>query len=508
MPEYKESLISGHTIRHFMNAQPPESLYLLNLWVDPTAKEMKSAVSGTRESQGLVYALKDDTTIKRGQLNSQKPVYPPGYANMATPISHHRFQLVGVEFSPRNVILNLGKQWLQIQLFTHVCAQVYTRSDWEDAICKVHRKARFKVGVALEFSNYIIAFTTLDNIIATHWATSRQTLPAQHPDVYKEYHRFLATLVEWICQRKSKQRGGFAMAAIRDAPNVFGGVGKYTCCEIFTLAGLPPAITEAELFDSPDRTARFCCAYYDLAADAHQNLWPFVKRFLHGYTIGTTLEQRLKYADQLFIWGKERMEMSSRMHDLLGAFESTLLKYNQKAEELNNHWYRSDVYCLYDPFEPALTPYSLKRVTLNLGHLVFGEKWPLLSSEAGIQVLDTGMDPLSQYFNKTTLSRVWINPNAYSTLFNINLRARWKTTKVYRMNSDSDVWSIIPAFSDRSLSSSKAVSAFNCTEYDTADRQSRIIKTVITTSKVWTVGPLDYCGIGRVVLGQGSRKNV
>ena len=38
-------------------------------------------------------------------------------------------------------------------------------------------------------------------------------------------------------------------------------------------AGLPPGITERELFESADRTARFCAAFYTFAAEAHTDLW-------------------------------------------------------------------------------------------------------------------------------------------------------------------------------------------------------------------------------------------
>jgi hypothetical protein len=73
----------------------------------------------------------------------------------------------------------------QIQLFTHTNAQVYTRADWDEAVCKVNKKVRinhrvpnfvpsvaclqdrkFRVGFALEFEKYVVAFVTMDNLIA------------------------------------------------------------------------------------------------------------------------------------------------------------------------------------------------------------------------------------------------------------------------------------------------------------------------------------------------------
>ncbi|KAH7921563.1 hypothetical protein BV22DRAFT_721541 [Leucogyrophana mollusca] len=325
MPEYRESLIAGETIRHFLSSQPLGSLAVLNLWIDPTDKEVKKAPKTSCASRGYVYIMDDASKVKRGQLNSQKQVYPSAFANSGLPISQCGLCLVDVEFSARNVILNLDRQWLQIQLFTHTCAQIYTRVDWEQGICCVDNwKRGFKIGLAIEFQDYVLAFTTMDNIIAAHWSLTRSGLPAQHPDVFTEFHAFLVGLVGWMKSREGKNRDRPAMTVVRQASDIFPGVGVYSVCEIFNKAALSPSLTEDEVFTSASRTARLCYAFYQFAAEAHANLWTFVKRCLHGYTLAADINQRMKYTDQLDVWGKQCMQLLPRMHTLLEKFEVQL----------------------------------------------------------------------------------------------------------------------------------------------------------------------------------------
>lgn len=101
---------------------------------------------------------------------------------------------------------------------------------------------------------------------------------------------FLQCVVDWICRRREAhcQRWKvLAMNVIRNASDIFGGIGKYLVQELFFMAGnysvggfafsqitrlMPPSIlslhlglslslTEAEVFDNPSRVARFLMAY-------------------------------------------------------------------------------------------------------------------------------------------------------------------------------------------------------------------------------------------------------
>lgn len=85
-------------------------------------------------------------------------------------------------------------------------------------------------------------------------------------------------------------RNALACEAMRtDGSKVWGGVGVYTASEIFFDAGMliaglfsvfltshfvgvSPFLTEAEVFDSPSRTARLCEALWNYAFKSHTEL--------------------------------------------------------------------------------------------------------------------------------------------------------------------------------------------------------------------------------------------
>lgn len=57
-------------------------------------------------------------------------------------------------------------RFLQVQLLKHTVSQIYDKADWKDAICVVNAKDRgAKVGMALEFDEYELAFMTFDLLI-------------------------------------------------------------------------------------------------------------------------------------------------------------------------------------------------------------------------------------------------------------------------------------------------------------------------------------------------------
>jgi hypothetical protein len=67
-------------------------------------------------------------------------------------------------------------------------------------------------------------------------------------DVYKDYGGFLALVARWISERAASRshRTTLACEAIRgaktkDGTTVWAGVGVYTVCEIFFLAGMCPS---------------------------------------------------------------------------------------------------------------------------------------------------------------------------------------------------------------------------------------------------------------------------
>ncbi|KIM81652.1 hypothetical protein PILCRDRAFT_8682 [Piloderma croceum F 1598] len=99
--------------------------------------------------------------------------------------------------------MDFGNAFLQIQYLTHTSVQLYSRSQWENSVCKVDKEMRgFKVGMALEFKDYIIAFPTIDMVFQPTLAHTRKELPPPHWMVLEDLLGFLDRLTKWIAQRK------------------------------------------------------------------------------------------------------------------------------------------------------------------------------------------------------------------------------------------------------------------------------------------------------------------
>lgn len=108
--------------------------------------------------------------------------------------------------------------------------------------------------------------------------------------MYLNYTDFLNVVANWLEDRRSGSRAGLASDIIKIANSVWSGVGVYTESELcfasgefsinslcilispIHLPGNSPFITEAELFDSPSRTARFCAAFYSFAHRTHNDV--------------------------------------------------------------------------------------------------------------------------------------------------------------------------------------------------------------------------------------------
>lgn len=164
MPEYWESWLVQLLIKKFLAEMhktkgPAGSVTLRNIWIDATDEEASTLFrEGSLPQQGFVYKVGSTCSAKRGP--SQQPIYPPMFANdMHQTIRDRKLKLEGVEFAARNVILHFSEIWCQaslihaliirytdlchqVQLFTHTNAQIYTKSQWKDVICKVSKTVR------------------------------------------------------------------------------------------------------------------------------------------------------------------------------------------------------------------------------------------------------------------------------------------------------------------------------------------------------------------------------
>ncbi|KAH7919662.1 hypothetical protein BV22DRAFT_1050902 [Leucogyrophana mollusca] len=517
MPEYRECLAAFKTIERWFKdiSTGAIGLPLQAIWADATEDERNTS-KDARVKNGLVYRLSHTTKIKRGTNRAQKPVYPPGvWSNRSKPAPLSLLNLQGVHTSPRNVILNLGKLWLQVQLHTHTLPQVYTRSQWDDSIAVVDSMSRgFKVGIALDFGEYVLAFDTLDNIYTPHWARTRADLPAQHVDVYSDYPKFLVTVAAWISQRqrsKTAVRTNLAVNVIRtDGHLCFGGIGSYTIVELFFSAGLSVFLTEAEVFDTPDRAARFCEAFWAFACHSHLHLDELLRPCWQGYILAATKDQRAKYSHWLRVFSKQQTHMPQRMYDLLESYNVIISSF----EETNDTAVRNSSIGLFDVFEPTYIRLGLEK-EVNLGHLIFGEeKWRQLGGTVSQQD-----DALTQLFRQTGLypsSQSFINVSLYDPLFlePRDMRKRAVTPYLYSGDHQKQLWTITHNFPDSLVhgvrnkltrSNRRATDkALFCVTPDV--RLTHTFLHVITHTRRAAVGPLEYCGVARLIHRQHAGK--
>ncbi|KAK7001158.1 hypothetical protein R3P38DRAFT_3612701, partial [Favolaschia claudopus] len=340
-----------------------------------------------------------------------------------------------------------------------------------------------------------------------------------------------------------------AMTAVRTSTEIFAGAGVYTIPELWHMAGLAPNLTEAEVFDSPSRTARLCSAYYHFGKEAHTTLWPLVKRFLVGFVICVSEEDRLLYSDRLNVHGKDRSYVSARFHELLSDLE---LCFEWHADD--PLWVRQcdEIAGPFDVFEPELIRHALEIEDMNLGTLIFGaDHWAYLCAEAGLPVACvSSWNPLAHYYSTLSLpsemASSWLNMDKYTYLFHPSsqrkpLQAFHPYTQLYRL-AKADIWSVIPAFPDNSAPIPRRRPPLNPRELKPESkpkpkqtkpqprrsppkpkplpplipkptpielstsfvRERALLSYIIKYTQDYTVGPLDYCGIARRIKGRGE----
>ncbi|KAF7349836.1 hypothetical protein MVEN_01284100 [Mycena venus] len=363
--------------------------------------------------------------------------------------------------------------------------------------------------------------TRKEREVELYWSEDRLTL-ADQPDVYLEFPRFLEDVVKWVADRRTRQtnRASNAMTLVRTSSDIFAGAGVYTITELWHMAGLSPNLTEAEVFDSPSRTARLCGAFYHFAKEAH-----------------TTLCERLQ------VYGKERSYVSARFHGLLVNFKAVC-----EVHSRDPLWVRR---CTaagpFDVFEPELIRHALEFEDINLGGLIFGEElWAKLHSDAGLPIACLSSDnTLARFYSNLSIapemSTSWLNPTAYTYLFHANkgaLRASHPLTILYRA-ANTDIWSVIPAFPDNSAPIPRArppqvpkseqigdlvapatwksgkppkpktvaplvPKTTPMQQCNPSTRDRALLAYIIKFTQNFTVGPLDYCGIARRIKGRGD----
>ncbi|KAJ7337705.1 hypothetical protein DFH08DRAFT_1015080 [Mycena albidolilacea] len=114
--------------------------------------------------------------------------------------------LEGVSYTHRGLI-----QWL-----THTSIQLYSRTVYENTIKIVNKKIRkFRVGMALVFTDYVFNFLSSDLVFQPTWSFSRHDRLPSPFDFYDAHWDFLSALAGWMHDHLNLERNGLASEVIR-----------------------------------------------------------------------------------------------------------------------------------------------------------------------------------------------------------------------------------------------------------------------------------------------------
>ncbi|KAJ7728175.1 hypothetical protein B0H14DRAFT_3618635 [Mycena olivaceomarginata] len=272
---------------------------LESIEIDATEKECSRLPKDHPARQGLTYAVESFSTMKRGINKLQGYVYL-GMWRIGGKVKSNMFvgvladlSLKGVSYTYRGLVLNLGTLSLmcQVQWLNHTSVQLYSRTVYEHTIKIVDKKPT--------------------------WSSSRSNLPPSPSDFYGHHWDVLPALAGWMLNRLNSERNGLASEVIRDANQIFLGVGVYTVVGLFFLAGLSPVLAEAELFNSPLRVARLSGRYFEFLHKPCMDLWKLLRPTLKDGQLAPAGCQRLGYINWLHVYAKDRTEILVRMAELV-----------------------------------------------------------------------------------------------------------------------------------------------------------------------------------------------
>ncbi|KZV82306.1 hypothetical protein EXIGLDRAFT_702734 [Exidia glandulosa HHB12029] len=502
-----EDAIDGYTYRDSSDPWP-----VLGLWADHTKSERQelSRLGPLPERISKNQAVQvqppepDEAGPKlwaRGNMNDRGSVWPLDIKSL------HELELLNVHLSAKSLVFNFKECYLEMAYLTHTSLQLYRRDVWEERVVdlpatKSHRG--FKIIMAIEFPEYVLAFLTKDLVAKPTWTRQRPEMP---PEVYPgfntdldalpyphEWWVLLAQLVKDVLEKGPDKCLQLAIHALRTIyGNFFPGMGAFTINEIFFMAGLSPSLTIGEVVGNPSRFARFVEAYYVFMWRVKKDYWSKVlcRTFHLGHLGRKTLrfdddkntimspevEHRLDFArDYLYVHAKPDVRVHARHARLIQEYNSWVnsrkLSSTSKKKKKNIYRLRSP----HDPFEPSYLDVAFRR-TPNLSHLIFGGPLP------------SQMDPITAAYAKGFTLRVR-RPNL-PTYSQVVLPRSERTLRVdtyfYPVagedvaTSQGQIWSVIlPGPNNEPQHSMKF-------------REQKLFKNIVHTKAV-AIGPLEYCG--------------
>ncbi|KAF8153547.1 hypothetical protein K438DRAFT_1987680 [Mycena galopus ATCC 62051] len=449
MPETRETTGSGKQAQmEYQTAKAAGASFVLeNIAVDATKAEAKRSDASREAKDGLVYILDATSAIKRGQNHHQTHVYPPQLrvtTKNPDPPPLSTLVLEKITYTHRALILHFGTLFLMIQYLTHTSVQFYPRERWE-------KVRKFNIGMALIFSDHVLAFPSIDLVFQPTWATSLDDFNIP-PNIYTSTVDFLDLVADWIEESfKNPTSAGPAMKSV--IATIYSTVSVW----------LSPFLTLYEVFSVPSRAARFLLVFYSYIDRSERDLW-------------SLLEPSAAIRRLALCLGK-RPDINAPSDGVIGDEYNSML---EDLSRLDSMWSRSDVE-------------------------LFDDSW--LSSGGELSEND---DPLTALYRKYDLlgSPTKLKPtNFYSPLILPHAEFRGKNSShrpTFAFHDPKEMWSVTRSFPPNShwTADSEVQANILATmprELLGTDRTTRLIKYIITNTLKVSIGPLEYCGVGHIV---------
>ncbi|KAI1785978.1 hypothetical protein LXA43DRAFT_1099703 [Ganoderma leucocontextum] len=318
MPERTEIYVQHQQLCNFLTKTSDDERILQGIWVDCYYKQLPYTTD-PRAKQGLVYKVTSTSDIWEGNpcIPSDEDRWISGVYPSPLPlgcdIETTPYLLSESPFNPESILL-IFASWEHheedlklLNLLLHTSVQIFTSHEWFNVIAVVPMHNRgYKVAVAFELSNYVVAFLTKDHIFHIRWANELSDLPSRSAhDVIYDWNGFLGGVAEWIEQRRRPRcaTDGSAFKAIHGA-SCFPGLGVYFLSEVFNACGFDISLPESAILSSPSRQARLCLGFRATAMNLQDHIWPSVARFFYGFKVGVERADRLRYTNFLKVYGK------------------------------------------------------------------------------------------------------------------------------------------------------------------------------------------------------------
>ncbi|KAH6894015.1 hypothetical protein BKA70DRAFT_1232556 [Coprinopsis sp. MPI-PUGE-AT-0042] len=511
MLELRESIASYKTVQWGLELYKGSPRNVQGFWSDMTDDEEEPFDA----ADGLVRELDgSEWEVLRGSQGGQSALLPPqllySIDGERPEIAFTDLEIIGSSFHERALLLDLGALKLKLAWLTHTSVQFYSREQWDNTIRTVAKRDRkFRIGLAIETQDFILAFVSLDQLFQPTWATTWDGLGLSLPYVYTNYTQWLENVACWVFHEVTHPSDRSIATALRDDKTVFNGIGAYTVTEVCALAGIPIYEHVRAVAENPSRMARLCEAIWMYAHKSETELPELLRPAWHKGVMAPTDNQRLRYLRWLLLWGKPEVRIPSRLANLAREHNASV----QSLSTSGRVWYRRDHDALLpDPFEPAYLQAAFhisKAKPIHLLHLILGDEWEPLKEKHELPPAPTS-DPLTRVYKSLYLldSPTYLKADVYMDYFYSNLSSlsgrRMVVPHVYKGSQSVPMFSLIDHYPSFCLLDSKVKGGVNM-RLTKLDPESATFKDMITENGV-AYGPLEYAGNGKIACYSAADK--